>query len=401
MRLGYLIPEFPTQTHAFFWREQSALRELGVNITLISTRRPDRDLCQHDFAQEAHQQTIYCVPIPPVSSFGRLLLHPIRTMRALGYVAALRESSLKERLKALAYIPVAAHLVSIARAHQLDHIHVHSCANAAHVAAIARLLGSPPYSLTLHGDLPVYGRDHQSKMTRASIVTAVTRPLARSIVEQVGLPESRVPVIWMGVDPDIFTPVEHHDAAPGKLNIITVARLNHAKGHVHLLAAIAQLVSEGLDLHYTIVGQGKNQSAIEERIAELNLVDRVKLTGTLSESQVRDQVAQHDVFALPSIGLGEAAPVSVMEAMATGLPVVCSIIGGTPDMITHDVDGILCDQGAEDQLAAALRRLAQSPDLRRRIGKAARERAVRQFDYRKMAGELLREIEKSAPPDEA
>jgi colanic acid/amylovoran biosynthesis glycosyltransferase len=100
-----------------------------------------------------------------------------------------------------------------------------------------------------------------------------------------------------------------------------------------------------------------------------------------------------DAFVLPSAGLGEAAPVSVMEAMAIGLPVVCSIIGGTADMITDGVDGLLIAQKDVAGLAQAFEKLARDLTLRQRLGQAARARAIEVFDYRVMAKKLHEVIE--------
>src|SRR5262249_40387506 len=158
-------------------------------------------------------------------------VRPLRTVRALGYVAGLRESPLKKRLVYTGLLLSAADLLRHARRLGLEHIHVHSCADAAHVAALCRLLGGPSYSLTLHGDLPVYGTDHARKMAGAEFVACVTTPLKQQVVQQVGKPAAQVPVLWMGVDTDRF----HYDGSRAyedpRLHLVTVARLNPMKGH--------------------------------------------------------------------------------------------------------------------------------------------------------------------------
>jgi colanic acid/amylovoran biosynthesis glycosyltransferase len=396
MNLGYFVPEFPSQTHAFFWREVVALRGLGVQVHLLSSRRPDPAACRHDFAEEARQQTHYVFPPRWAGALLSLAVRPIRTLRALGYVAGLRESSLKRRLVYAGLILSAADLVRYGKSRKLDHLHVHSCADAAHLAALGRILGGPPYSLTLHGDLPVYGTDHARKMARAEFVACVTTPLRQQVLDKVGLPPARTGVLWMGVDTEQFRDEGQRTYDPGRLHLVTVARLNPMKGHGHALAAMRRAVDRGCDVCYTIAGEGPHRAQIEADVARLGLTGRVTMAGTMSETEVRALLQRADAFVLPSVGLGEAAPVSVMEAMACGLPVVASIIGGTPDMITHGVDGLLIPQADEPALADALVLLATDPAERRRLGQAARERALKYFDSRQTARHLLEAITKSA-----
>lgn len=170
---------------------------------------------------------------------------------------------------------------------------------------------------------------------------------------------------------------------------MSVARLNPAKGHRYALEAVRQAVDQGCDVRYSIAGSGDARRAIEVDVARLGLTDRVALLGSLGEPEVRGLLERADAFLLPSVGLGEASPVAVMEAMASGLPVVASVIGGVPDMITDGEDGLLTPQADVPALTAAITRLARDVELRDRLGRAARARAARQFDSRVIAGRLL------------
>lgn len=388
-RLGYLVPEFPGQTHAFFWREALAMEEAGVEVHFLSTRRPAPEACPHAFRDEATARTTYLFP-PSLASFRALLGSPAGTLRGMRYISGLRETPLRARLRLFALMPVAASLLMLCRKARIDHLHIHSCANAAHLGALLRILGGPGYSLTLHGDLPVYGADHGAKFARARFVSAVTRPLAEQIAGVA--PGLRNPVIWMGVDCDEFQPAARTRSAEDPLRVITVARLNRTKGHIYTLEAIAALAAEGFDIHYTIVGEGPEEAAIRADIDRLGLGDRVTLTGALGQGEVRAALAQSDVLTLTSFGLGEAAPVTVMEAMASGLPVIVSRIGGTPDMVTDGEDADLTPQKDAGAIAAALRRHASDPGHSRRIGAAARTTALAKFDFRANARKLLAEI---------
>ena len=389
MKLGYLVPEFPSQTHVFFWREVLALRELGVEVHLLSSRRPAPDACRHDFAAAARAETHYVFPPRWTAAVE---LRPRRLLRALAYVAGLRETRWPRRLVSFGLIPSALDLVHYSRQTGIEHIHAHSCGDVAHLTALCRRLGGPPYSLTLHGDLLVYGRDHASKMRSAQFVVCVTAALKQQVAAEVGLPPERVPVIWMGVDTAYFREGGRRRFEAGRLHLVTVARLQLNKGHRHALAAMRAALDRGLDLHYTIAGEGPDRPAIEAEVRRLGLQDRVELTGTLAEGEIIPLLQAADAFVLPSVGLGEAAPVAIMEAMACGLPVVCSRIGGTPDMITAGVNGLLTPQGDEGALAEAFILLAENVAERRRLGEAARKRAVQAFDSREGARRLLEAI---------
>ena len=389
-KLGYLVPEFPGQTHAFFWREAIALEETGVSLQFLSTRKPALDACPHAFGDAARTRTHYLFP-PSAKVLGTLAARPIALLRAARYVAGLSETSLKGRARLMAFLPVAAELLKTCLREKLEHVHIHSCADAAHLGALLKILGGPSYSLTLHGDLPVYGTDHGAKFAQASFVSAVTRPLADQIT---GVsPNTLNPVVWMGVDCDEFSPTSSTREPDAPLHVVTVARLNRTKGHVYTLEAIATLVAEGHDIRYKVIGSGPEETAIKADIARLGLQDKVEMTGALDQSDVRQALAEADVLTLTSFGFGEAAPVTVMEAMASGLPVIVSRIGGTPDMIADGIDGDLTPQEDAKAIAEALRRHATGTDHAKKIGEAARKTALEKFDFRVNARKLQDALE--------
>ena len=389
LRLGYLVPEFPGQTHAFFWREIVALRSLGVDVRLVSTRRPPKDACRHAFAAEAHRETHYLLPFR-VRHLAAALGSIGKVNPSVSYVAGLKETARLRRAALLGLIPIAAELKSWAQRNGVIHIHVHSCATTAHLAAVCRLLGGPSYSLTLHGSLSVYGGDHASKMKHATFVSTVTRPLQAEVCACTGWSAERVPVVTMGIDASRY-PARVPRELYGPLKIATVGRLCPTKGHRYVLEAMAKLRQEGVSVHYTIAGSGPHRAAIERDVAELGLSDAVKLVGSISEDAVAKLLSDSDAFVLASIGRGEAAPVAVMEAMAAGLPVVCSRIGGTPDMIRDGVDGFLVEQRDVDSIANVLSELAKSTERRAIVSSAARITSTR-FDSRKIARQLLSAI---------
>jgi colanic acid/amylovoran biosynthesis glycosyltransferase len=345
-------------------------------------------------------ETRYLFP-PPLPSLARGIGSGGRSLsRALSYLQSLKTSGLKTRIRHLFLLAAAFDLVQWAKLESIDHIHGHSCADAAHVLALARCAGGPPYSVTLHGDLEVYGTDHVQKLKAAAFVCAVGTHLRHQLVERAGVPGDRVIVTCMGVETaELATLGGDRCYTAGSLHLVTVARLHPAKGHLHALKAIRRGLEAGADLRYTIAGDGPNRDTLRRQLDELGLRDRVTLAGTLSEGGVFALLSKADAFVLPSIGLGEAWPVSVMEAMAAGLPVIASAIGATPEMITSGQDGILIPQRDEDALLENIMRLATDVDLRRSISKAARQRARQRFDVAGTARTLYDAIRASLAHD--
>jgi colanic acid/amylovoran biosynthesis glycosyltransferase len=391
LKIAILIPEFPSQTHAFFWREIQALRSLNVDVVLVSTRRPSADACRHDFAAQAAQETIYLFPPDWVSDTIFLLLHPGGVIQALRYIFNLQESSWTQRLSAMLLLLPAARLCRLAHATNFNHLHVHSFANSAHVAALAKLLGGSEFSLALHGDLEVYGKDHASKVKIASFIRCVTLPLKQSLLDRAVLPPSKIHLLWMGVDTKQFSPKERPiRLKENPFRMLTVARLHVNKGHRFALQAVQKLKGCGMDVRYTIVGDGPAQESISDQVKSLGLSDVVEMVGTKSEADIFRLLQSSDALLLTSVGMGEAAPVAVMEAMACALPVVCSVIGGTRDMINHGHDGFLVPQEDVDAIATCIMQLIDNPELALQIGKAARIRAVQSFDSHALAQMLTR-----------
>jgi colanic acid/amylovoran biosynthesis glycosyltransferase len=393
--IAILIPEFPSQTHVFFWREIEALRAQGQPVKIISTRCPVAAACPHEFATAAAAETLYLYPPRWITAVATLAMNPVRALAALRYCFGLRQTPWPRRLAKFGLLPCAADLLQYSRRENIDHIHSHSCGESGHLVALCRILGGPPYSLTLHGDLPVYGRDHSKKMGRAAFVATAGPHLIPQVVEQAGVPSERVYSTLMGLDMTRFRDVNLRAYKPDRLHVVTIARLHRSKGHRHALAAIRTAVDLGLDVNYTIAGSGPHALEIETEVQQLGLGNRVKFVGSLSELQVLELLQRADAFVLPSVGAGEAWPVSLMEAMACGLPVIASVIGSPASMIENDVDGLLVRQGDETALADAFVSLARDPELRRRLGAAARLRAESSFNVRDSAQRLITAIKGS------
>jgi glycosyltransferase involved in cell wall biosynthesis len=257
---------------------------------------------------------------------------------------------------------------------------------------MSHLLTGLPYSLHLHGDLACYGGEHRQKMKHARFVFVAARPLLDQVAF-VGVPRERAFRMTMGVDLARFEARAPRPDDGSPLHLVSVSRLALCKGHVYSLEAIRRVVDAGIDVRYTIGGAGEDRGKIEADVDRLGLRDRVHFAGPLSEERVSALLKTGDVCLLTSVGLGEASPVAVMEAMATGLPAICSRIGGTADMIDPWVDGVLVPQQDVGEIAGAIEKLARDRATLARLSRAARNRAEREFDARSLARTLVANID--------
>ncbi len=388
MKIGYLVPEFPGQTHGFFWREILHIEAAGDYVAIFSTRRP-RDRTTHEFSELATRRTLYLTDLrmrdalswlgAAFTALALLAQDDVRSLRSQG----------ESWLKIFGLAVVGARLAAVCRREKIKHIHGHSCADAGYVLALSKLSGGPPFSLSLHGDLAVYGRGHDFKFGHAKFVACVTDALRRQVQTQLPDLAEQPLLIRMGIERNPADQKGDDWSPPRALRIVTVARLNQMKGHRHAIAAVAVLQQRGVQIHYDIIGEGDYHSDIAERIENAGLQSEIKLVGPLPNDQIVERLSHYDAFVLPSVGLGEAAPVAVMEAMGVGIPVVCSIIGGTPEMIEHERTGFLFPQGDEAALIDILARLADDPETRKRVGDAGQDYAYSNFLTSVSAAKLM------------
>jgi glycosyltransferase involved in cell wall biosynthesis len=388
-RIGYLVPQFPGQTHAFFWREIRALERAGVEVVLYSTRRPPPGIVAHDWSAEAASRTEYLARRDPISTLRALPALPWAEL-AGAEPGLLRDFTLS--------LGAARTLVTSARRHGLRHVHVHSCGRAALIAALAQRLGGPSYSLTLHNPFYVYGPGQRFKWRQALFATVVNRNLVSQVQTTLGKDAPpRVVVQPMGVDTERFrraTPFV--PAQPGEtVRLFSCGRLNPVKGHQDLLAALRILLDQGFDATLAIAGEDEEggtgfRRVIEGRIAELGLTRHVQLLGAVDEERVKQEIMAAHVFILASHD--EGVPVALMEAMACGAPVIGTAVGGVRELVTDGVDGIVLEPREPVILARAIQLLAASPSLALKLALAGRTRVEREFDSARGAETLIREI---------
>ncbi len=222
---------------------------------------------------------------------------------------------------------------------------------------------------------------------------AVSRDLADWLVDSVGIPPARVTQVYNGVDQNRFAPVPADDVEPAgappgffsqrALVLGSVGRLAAVKDQQLLVRALAQLIRQRADwrdrLRLLIVGEGPEREALERAAANAGVSDRVWLPG--DREDIPALLRRMDIFLLPS--LGEGISNTILEAMATGLPVIATAVGGNPELVESRRTGLLVPPGDARELAEAIATLADDPAMRRAMGQAGLERIRQDFTWRR------------------
>jgi glycosyltransferase involved in cell wall biosynthesis len=340
-RVAYVVNVFPKLSETFIASELSELRRRGVEVRILSLRRPDESL-QHEIISRAglQERTVY----DPLK-FGAVL----RGFRP-----------------------------------QLLHAHF-----ATEPAAAARDLAEElavPFTFTAHG-YDIHRRpppDFAQRAACARSIVTVSRSNARYISRTFGVPAEHIQVIPCGVDIDRFRPAGPRATPP---HLLCVARQVPVKNLGLLLEACADLRTRDVAFRAVLVGDGKSREELQRLRTQLGLEEVVAMVGPAEQAAVLGWWQRASVAVLTSER--EGMPVSLMEAAACGVPAVAPAVGGIPELVEDGVTGLLVPAGDRPALVAALERLLRDHELAARLGAAARWRAEERFSVRQQVDQLL------------
>lgn len=345
---------------------------------------------------EVHVLAPHAPGAAPRERFGAVEVHRFRYAPArwetLAYGGGILQN-LRRNPFAWALVPVflLAELLAmrrIVRRERIDLIHAHWFIPQGLVAVLGTFAGARPIVMTAHAGDVFATRDWLRRRllrhaaTRTQAATAVSGPLARAFE---GLTGIRPDIIPMGVDVARFRPAHRDDRGQTGPHILSVGRLAAKKGLHHLIDALAELSARFPDARLTIVGDGPIRDELAAQAERLGLSGRVTFLGMIPNADLPGLFARADLFAVPSIidqtGDREGLPVSILEAAASGVPVVASDVGGISDFVEDGVTGLLVPPGDPSALAGAMARLLGDRDLSRDIATRARTRVEGGFTW--------------------
>lgn len=397
VKLAWLTTEYPKASHTFVRREVEAVEQLGYSIERFSIR-PGGPIADPADIREAEQTTYLLQQSALFHAFcflRILLCRPLRFLRAIRNSYQMWKVSGRGFVRHTAYLVEAATLTILLQRRRVQHVHVHFGKNAADVARLMHDLGGPTYSMQIHGpgefDNPA-GFSLGEKVADSLFTTAITKYATAQLRRWTKLEHwNKLNVIRCGVN-DFFLnsgrPLNHDST-----QFVCIGRLTAQKGQLLLLDAIAEVVQAGRkDIRLVLAGDGEMRSAIESRIAELQIQEQVNITGWVSEQQVCDLLLESRAMILPSFA--EGLPVAIMEAFALGRPVISSTITGIPELVQHKQNGWLVVAGDSAQTAVSIQECLNTPlDRLNAMGQDGRERVLQNHDVSKESAHLAELIE--------
>jgi colanic acid/amylovoran biosynthesis glycosyltransferase len=431
MRIAILLHQFPALSETFILRQIAGLVAMGHDVRIYAeyacesgVQHPDvkkYDLLSRTTFLGVPSESGLCeLPIQPVwgavwpadtgeriSNAYRLwrclpkalkclthhprLTHEVLSTHHYGYQAA--SLSALYRLSALA-----------AEDTRFDVLHAHF-GPVGRSFRFARRLWHAPLVVSFHGyDFSTWPlregpQAYASLFQEADLIT-VHSDYADRKLRSLGCPPQLLRRLESGIDMDEFSFRVRHPPTDRAIRLLTVGRLVEKKGIEFSVRAVAQLLREGYDLQYEIVGDGPLCNQLTQLTTELGASGRITFTGGTDNRSVRDRMQASDLFLLASVtaadGDTEGAPVSLLEAQACGMPVVSTRHAGIPEIVVENESGYLVPERDVEALATALRRLVNNGHLWPEMGTCGRALIEERHNLSRLNQRLVHLYEEAA-----
>ena len=376
-------------TEPFLIPELEELKRQGCEVTVVPVR-PRGDVV-HGGAAELLRDSV-SLPLLSGAIVRAALAETIRSPRTVvkAFLSVCRSRSGRILVKNLSVFPKALWLAHLARRRGADHLHAHWASTPATLALVAGEVSNIPWSFTAHRWDIAENNLLRLKARRACFARAISGHGAHELAAVVNDSSWEPWVLHVGVP----VPAPHAPAGPDRpFRVVTAARLVEKKGHVHLIEAVKRVKAGGVQVRTELAGDGPLVDQLRRQVQDAGLGEDVVFLGGLPHEDLMQEMTSGRWHAavLPSVvtpaGQLEGIPVSLIEAMACGLPVISTATGGIPELL-EDGAGLLVPPADPEALARGLERLASDPGLRKSLGDAGRKRVEQAFSVEAVAAAL-------------
>ena len=395
MRIAYILHRFPVRTDTFIRREIRCLQSAGMDVSVVSIWRPVGEETTIELLRE-WAQVCFVLPNSALSVVKALcrtiLMSPRRTVRALRLAVPLSRPGLRGAIYQLFYFTEAALAASALRSQNIDHIHNHFGDQSGTVAMLAAALLEVDYSISFHGPHIFFDAQNSAlreKIRRARFIRCISYYCRSQLM--VVAAKSKLPplsIVHCGLEVE-----RYHFREPRRdvARLFCAARLAPEKGIEFLIKALSLLTKMHPNLYLRLAGDGPSRDALMVAARKLGVGDRIFFLGNLSDKEITCELETADLFVLPS--LAEGVPVSVMEAMAVGVPVVATNIAGTSELVEDGRTGLLVRPCDPDALVHAIDMMIRDYEFRVTAARLGRAKVEDEFDVRREVPKLIADFE--------
>jgi len=405
LRVGYILTHYPRLAQTFIAAEITAVERNGVEVVPFAMNPPGASEPAAPGAAQRIAQTTYLKPQLARALFalaGQALRHPFGIARVITMAVASAGGSPRRMVRRSAHLLQAALVAEVARRERLDYLHAQFGLAPATIAwlaaALSAVAGRPlRFGFTIHGfhDFVDPAESRLDLKARDAAQVLCISDFTRSQLCLVTDPElwPRFHVARCGIDLTAFA--YRRPRPQGRLpTVLAVGRLSAEKGFDVLIEALAQLKRQRTPQRLVLVGDGPLRGPLADAALRLDVAELVEFAGELPPTEVRAHLERADLFCLPSFS--EGLPISIMEAMAVGVPVVTTWIAGIPELAVAGVTALTVPPARADALAEAMRSLADDASLRLRLSEAARLKVEERHDQDRCGAIVARHFSAAA-----
>jgi len=383
VKILYIVSLFPCWSETFIVREMKSLRDAGADISVLSLKRAKEKLIQSD-AKEFVTEVMYSgglveLNVHAIISFLKRPLLNTGLLLSIIFKLINKPVSL---LKSIATWWISLSVIHKVKHLNPDHIHAHWATYPSTSAMIISKNLDIPFSFTSHAH-DIFLEDHllNKKINSSKFSVTISDYNKKRLSKQLQMNlENKMHIVHCGVDLNSNTFIRDGRESS---TILAVGRLDNIKGFSVLINACAELAKNNQVFKCNIIGDGPLKELLEQQIKDNKLEEYVELVGVMPQEQVRNYLNTATLFALPSVitkqGDMDGIPVALMEAMASGLPVISTTVSGIPELIHNDINGLIVPPGDAHALSEGITKLLNNQSIRNQYSSAARKTIEKDF----------------------
>lgn len=397
-KIVFITSSFPFgKSEVWAINELNSLLTLGNEITIIPRSGKGKII-----NQDAVKFSSHLIDLPYINwnififLIKNILFNPVQFFRLI-ISTIMQSNTVIDFIKALIILPKSIFSAKLLQSKNIDHIHSFSTTSAAVMAYIISSYLKVPWSYTLHSSSVLnskYKKSFLFQSRSASKCRAISQIIANDLSNFLGPSLSKkISTVHLGVDIEGFK--KEKSSINDPLIIATPAELKVHKGHVYAIDAAKKLIDKGVfNFKWFFYGSGPLLNELQKKVKELNLINHCYFLGNIDHQELLNKYKSHEVDIIISSSISipdvfEGIPVSLMEAMSYGIPVIATDSGGTKELVDGK-SGILVKQNDAEAILNAIILLLEEPEYRIKMSINGRNKIKHDFDTMKNANDLIK-----------